>query len=334
MRDDAVAPVIAVMLILAALVTFLAVFDGIYIPSLKQSAEIDHIEHVEEAFYRFSSDLSFAVSSRSDRLALTEPVQMGGGDVVFNPVKSGGSLSVRNENVPVYTLTFFNSTGGVITAVNGTMVSVAYEPQGNFWQDQGYRWQYGYLNVTKYGNRESPLSYDTAGDICEALGNGTTPIASFARAFAGTAYERNQTLVPSYDIANTSEIAAYVPLNGTCSGIEIRAVSLGADPDHTFASSNGYGAITLTTSIHRASYGNVTGISVAADTAGSGPDAAFRNATLQGWGAAFSSLNTTATCGNNFVVNETNEGSISYTLNQTCPTGVAVELMEIRVGVS
>ncbi|MDD4483997.1 MAG: hypothetical protein PHD55_06500 [Methanoregula sp.] len=334
MRDDAVAPVIAVMLILAALVTFLAVFNGIYIPSLKQSAEIDHIGHVEEAFYRFSSDLSFAVSSRSDRLALTEPVQMGGGDVVFNPLKSGGSLSVHTEEMPVYTLNL-TTTDGMITTVNGTLVSVEYEPQGNFWQDQGYLWQFGYINVTKYGGRRSsPLSYDTVGNISGALGNQTTPVASFARAFAGTGYERNQTLVPSYDITNTSEITAYVPLNGTCSGIEIRAVSLRTDPDHTFASSNGYGAITLTTSVHRVSYGNVTGISVAADTSGSGPDAAFRNATLQGWGAAFSTLDTTATCGNNFVVNETREGSISYTLNRTCPVDVTVELMEIRVGVS
>jgi len=333
-RDDAVAPVIAVMLILAALVTFLAVFDGIYIPSLKQSAEIDHIGHVEEAFYRFSSDVSFAVTSGKDGFSFTEPVQMGGGDVVFNPLKSGGSLSVRTEERPVYTLTFFNKTGGVITAVNGTMVSVAYEPQGNFWQDQGYRWQYGYINVTKYGSRASPLSFDTVEDVSKALDDPTAPVSVFSRAFAGTGYERNQTLIPSYNPANTSEIAAYVPLNGTCSGIEIRAVSLRTDPDHAFASSNGYGTITLTTAVHRESYGNVTGISVAADTAGSGPDAAFRNAILRGWGAAFSTLNSTATCGNNFVVNETKEGSISYTLNQTCPVDVTMELMEIRVGVS
>ena len=59
MKDDGVAPVIAVMLILAVAVTFLAVFNGIYIPSLKQSAEIDHIQNVEAAFLKFSSDITY-----------------------------------------------------------------------------------------------------------------------------------------------------------------------------------------------------------------------------------------------------------------------------------
>ena len=58
MKDDGVAPLIAVMLILAVAVTFLAVFNGIYIPSLKQSAEIDHIQNVEAAFLKFSSDIN------------------------------------------------------------------------------------------------------------------------------------------------------------------------------------------------------------------------------------------------------------------------------------
>ncbi len=150
MKDDAVAPVIAVMLILAAIVTFLSVWNAVYVPSMKQSAEVGHLQNVESAFLHFSSDIERAASTRQDDLTLSEPVQLGGGDFFFNTLRSSGSLSVQNEQKPIYYLTLYDGTGTVVGELDGTLVNISYEPQGNFWQEQGYRWQYGYLNVTKY----------------------------------------------------------------------------------------------------------------------------------------------------------------------------------------
>jgi hypothetical protein len=332
MRDDAVAPVIAVMLILAALVTFLAVFNGIYIPSLKQSAEIDHLAHVEEAFYRFSSDLSFAITSGKDGLSFTEPVQMGGGDVVFNPLKSGGSLSVRAEEVPVYRLMLYNESGGVVDSANGTMVAVAYEPQGNFWQDQGYRWQYGYLNVTKYGSRKSPLGYDTADDVSEALDDPATPVAAFARSFGSVQGVASITPVQNETPRSDNRIVFSVPA-GTCSGLVLRAASMNVSPGHAFTSGNGYGTLALTANVTPVTYAGVRWIAVSPGTTGSGPGAAFGNATLQGWNATFSSLNAT-TCRNTLFFTDTGDGTLWYGIDPADSASVTLEKVTLLVSAS
>ena len=74
MKDDALAPVIAVMLILAAIVTFLSIYNAIYIPSMKESSEVEHLQNVESAFQHFSSDIDYAASSHQNHLTFSEPV--------------------------------------------------------------------------------------------------------------------------------------------------------------------------------------------------------------------------------------------------------------------
>ncbi len=330
MRDDGVAPVIAVMLILAVAVTFFAVFNGIYIPSLKQSAEIDHLEGVESSFLKFSSDITYATSSRQDHLSFAEPVQLGGGNVMFNTLRSGGSLSIKMEETPVYNLTLYGAGGTTLASMNGTMVSVAYEPQGNFWQDQGYRWQYGYVNVTKYANRESPLSYDTMDNVTEALGDPpATSLATFARSFA--AVDRNLNRTPIQNATPTPDNRfVFVPQTGTCDALEIWAVSLTSSRDHAFISSNGYGTLSLTSAINRTSYDDVTGISVGVDVAGSDTASAFRNATLQSWNATFSALNATD-CKNNIILNVSRDGFYRYDINQAQPVNVSLSIVGIEV---
>ena len=70
MRDDALAPVIAVMLILAAIVTFLSIWNAVYVPAMKQSGEVGHLQNVESAFQHFSADIDYAVSSHQDHIRL------------------------------------------------------------------------------------------------------------------------------------------------------------------------------------------------------------------------------------------------------------------------
>jgi hypothetical protein len=203
MRDDALAPVIAVMLILAAIVTFLSIWNAIYVPSLKESAEVDHLHNVETSFVHFSSDIDQAVSSHQDGLDFTEPVQLGGGDTMVNPLKSSGTLTVvqdRNtsrvgENT-LYTITFYNSTSSVIGELNGTLVNFSYEPVNNFWQDQGYRWQFGYINVTKYGTLSTPYSYSTMDKVINETESGS--LATFAKSFGAVYYSANRTNFPVY----------------------------------------------------------------------------------------------------------------------------------------
>ncbi|MFZ1897377.1 hypothetical protein [Methanoregula sp.] len=257
MKDDALAPVIAVMLILAAIVTFLSIYNAIYIPSMKESSEVEHLQNVESAFQHFSSDIDYAASSHQNHLTFSEPVQLGGGDFMFNLLRSSGTLSVvqdRNtsrmcENT-IYNTIILNSTGSIIGALNDTLINFSYEPISNFWQDQGYTWQYGYLNVTKYGTLSTPLQYTNMSAVENATESGS--LATFAESLAGVTYTMDQTEYPVYS-PNSTNPSSYA-LSGNCSGLNLWAVNITADPDHSFISSNGYGTLKLTSNITSTSF--------------------------------------------------------------------------------
>lgn len=262
MNDDAVAPVIAVMLILAAVVTALSVWNAVYIPSLKQSSEIEHIRSVESSFLRFSSDLGDAVSARQDNRVRSEPVLLGGGDCIFNTLRSGGSLSVMDEPEPVYTLTLYDERMAPVRVINGTLVNISYEPVGNFWQEQGYRWQRGFVNVTKHRTLESPLDYSTMDDVNSEF-NKTASLGMFARSFGSADYTENQSAV-----------------SGNCSRIVLNAVRLSVSPDHPFASGNGYGFLKIIPRVNTTRFDRIAAVSVSSDRS------LFGNATLEGWNSS------------------------------------------------
>ena len=238
MRDDAIAPVIAVMLILAAIVTFLSIWNAIYVPSMKESSEVSHLQNVETSFVHFSSDIDQAVSSHQDSLVFSEPVQLGGGDTLVNQLKSSGALQVQNESDPVYILTLSGSDGQ--TTINGTLINFSYEPVNNFWQDQGYTWQYGYINVTKYGTLSTPLTYYNMTDVHSPSGTLQTLAKSFVLASATT-----NTTPSSY---------------GNLSTLDIWVVSMYASPDHSFVSSNGFGTLRLTSNVTTTHHTNIEDI--------------------------------------------------------------------------
>ena len=128
MKDDAIAPVVAVMLILAAIVTFFSIWNAIYVPSMKESAEVDHLHNVEESFQKFSSDIDYAASSHQNNLVFSEPVQLGGGDVLVNLLKSSGTLDVvqdrnqtRGSQSTLYKIAFFYGTTPL--EENGTLIN-------------------------------------------------------------------------------------------------------------------------------------------------------------------------------------------------------------------
>jgi hypothetical protein len=159
-REDAVAPVIAAMLVLAVIVTFFAVWNASVIPSMKAQAEVSHLHDVEEGMLRFSSDIDLAASSSSD-MTLSERIPLGGGDVLYSATKSGGSLAIQSEG-PYMEIIVNNSTYERNRTFS--LSNISYRPAGNFWQDQGYVWSQGYVNVTKE-NVSEPLDYYTMQDV-------------------------------------------------------------------------------------------------------------------------------------------------------------------------
>jgi hypothetical protein len=170
-NDDALAPVIAVMLILAIAVTVFAVYTSTYLPGLKQQAEVEHFKEVESGFTKFSSDIDLAFTlakSQGGNLSFTlsEQIPLGGGDIELNTLKSGGNIRVQEE--PLGYLTVDNTTifiSGPDNHPAGTpiplkTVNYAYMPDHNFWVNKSYIWDHGFVTVSQWP-KTAPLNYDS-----------------------------------------------------------------------------------------------------------------------------------------------------------------------------
>ena len=96
MDDRAVSPVVAAMLLLAVLVTFLSAYNAVVIPSLKQQAEVEHLHAAEESFLAFGSDMTTAAALKQD-IRLSKRIPLGGGGVILHPGRSGGTLRVIQD---------------------------------------------------------------------------------------------------------------------------------------------------------------------------------------------------------------------------------------------
>lgn len=231
MKEDAVAPVVAAMLILAVIVTFFAVWNAYFVPSMKEQSEITHIREVETGFLKFSSDIETAASLKK-KTRFSEHVPLGGGDFTFDPVKSGGILRVQEEDKGYLLLDIVNdSTMRPSNALR--MVNFTYLPVNNFWQDQGYVWSFGNVNVTK-GSLSTPLQYASMDEV---------------------PYGITWTL---FDIETTP----WVNDSAACSLVEIQIVNITPDPHHAMASGNGNAQLVLESSGVSQSYPNTTQMNV------------------------------------------------------------------------
>lgn len=163
MNDDALSPVIGVMLILAVVVTFMAIYNAQVVPNMKAGAEIEHLGNVEESFLLFTADIQNSIEcvSSGRNITFIERISLGGGDIPLNSLKSGGTLYVQQDEAPMLSI-FINGSPPATVKVWHTNIS--YWPTSNFWQDQGYSWQYGYVNVTK-GRLTTPLDFCDMGDV-------------------------------------------------------------------------------------------------------------------------------------------------------------------------
>jgi len=174
MNDNAIAPVVAVMLILAVAVTIFSVYNAEYLPGLKQQAEVEHLQKVEESMERFGSALENAIAMKRT-MFISEPVVLGGGDILLNSAKSSGTIRVQQEDEPVITILINNAQ------IPLYFVNFSYYPIDNFWVDQGYSWQYGYINVSRVSAGGMydpvPLKYTTMDKVYETLQNSSLPMS-------------------------------------------------------------------------------------------------------------------------------------------------------------
>ncbi len=161
MREDAVAPILAVLLILGVAVAFLGAWNSTTVPSWKAEAEIIHTDAVEEAFVAFSADVLTLATTKKDGMSVNRVVPLGGGSVIFDSTKSSGTVRIFPDNAsvrPILMKAELTMPGGTKSTYDLRLLNVSYRPINNFWQNQGYVYEYGHVNVTK-DTITTPLQY-------------------------------------------------------------------------------------------------------------------------------------------------------------------------------
>jgi hypothetical protein len=165
MDDKGLAPVIAVMLILAIGVTVYSVYTSTYLPGLKQQAEVEHLKEVETGVLRFSTDIDNAIATSKNMITngkydqsieYSETIPLGGGDIMINPMQSGGAFRIQENSTPL------------IKIISGTSsyqidpINYSYTPTNNFWMDQGYFWAQGNVTINQPGeHRKAQITNNT-----------------------------------------------------------------------------------------------------------------------------------------------------------------------------
>ena len=140
-KDDAVSPVIALMLILAILATCMAVYTTTYVPGLKQQDEITHTGEVKLAFERFAADIDNTIALGKPA-EYTEVLELGGGDVPLSPTKSSGTIEINTSKIGTYKI-----DGGSEEELNG--IEISYQPSFTAWEKQGYVYRNGEVWIVK-----------------------------------------------------------------------------------------------------------------------------------------------------------------------------------------
>ena len=150
-HDEAVSTVIALMLVLAILATCIAIYSATYIPGLKQQSEILHSGEVQYTFLRLSSDID-NLYSLGKPAQFSEPVLLGGGDILLSPVKSSGTLELTENQIGILNITG-NDFSPKQISINTT--TITYTPSYSSWELQGYTYQNGVVWITK-GEKRTP----------------------------------------------------------------------------------------------------------------------------------------------------------------------------------
>ena len=245
-KEEGVAPIIAMLLILAVIMTVMSVYFNTYVPSLKEEAEIDHLSDVEKEFLSFSSDLENAVWQKSEG-RLSRSFELGGGDVFLSSIKSGGVLEVDNDTKLFEILNGTELSGK--TLWNSSLVKFSYQPVSNFWQDQGYSWQYGYVNLTTgYGkDYQTPLQYTDMNSTIQAIENDSGIFKSL--------FDIEYRYQPFFEKNEGGSLTGNSSLNCTEMTLTITNLKKG---EKNYVSGNGVAMLSLETEINKRGFINET----------------------------------------------------------------------------
>ncbi|HJJ48541.1 MAG TPA: hypothetical protein O0X39_06105 [Methanocorpusculum sp.] len=171
-RDDAVSPVVAMMLILAVIAICVSVMFATYVPDLKENAEILHSKEVKEEFFKFASDVdNLFTNGRSGVYSYIIP--LGGGDTLLSPSKSAGTLQLGRETIGEITIEGYVDGSSVTDTYMVYNTPVTYTPLLSFWENQGYKYGNETVYVTK-GTVEIPALEGVSDTEAEHLASRTT----------------------------------------------------------------------------------------------------------------------------------------------------------------
>ncbi|HNX16948.1 MAG TPA: hypothetical protein PKM50_01310 [Methanoregula sp.] len=304
-REDAVAPVLAAMLVLAVIVTVFAVWNASVAPSMKEQAEVSHLHEVESGILRFSSDIESAASAQNS-MTLSERIPLGGGELLFSPARSGGVLAVHDEDEYMWIRLYNASPPSESTLVcNDTfrLPNFSYMPVGNFWQDQGYIWSHGYVNVTKTSLAPTPLEFPTMDNV---------------------EYKVTGALFSARSYPNPSD-------SQNCSVIVIKGVNIIAADSGNSVSGNGIGTLKLNSTQRTEVYSNVSLLNVRLYSTESSDDSFTRfNYALHESVNSSIGTNVLGVCGNiRFDDVDSKSGTIWVKINSTPSVTVIRESTEV-----
>lgn len=142
--EEAVSTVIALMLVLGIISTGIAIYSAVYLPGLKQQSEIGQSRQVADAFVRIDSAIDYAISQKKDT-RFRETLPLGGGAVLLSPVRSSGTLTIQKGDL--FSMTVTNNSETKVWEIS--TVNISYVPSFTTWEPQGYRWESGFIAVTK-----------------------------------------------------------------------------------------------------------------------------------------------------------------------------------------
>jgi hypothetical protein len=233
MKDEAVSPVVAFMLLLMVVVSFISLLNAYYIPSLKQQAEIDHLHQVHQSFLSISSDVDKLLSFGNEGM-VKERIQLGGGDVLFSPLRSSGTVQVSDEGRIASLIV--NNSSGIPFFFNCSLISLSYHPVSNFWINQGYQWKSGIVTITK-GKRTTWIDYTHDAEALSARNSFISLLST-----------------------PTSEESRSMTYPGSLSDTSINFRSMGLGPGQSFTSSNGFAGVDLHLTIAPVTIDNASSI--------------------------------------------------------------------------
>lgn len=152
MDDKAVSPIIAIMLILAILVTSISVLASNWFPIVKKRAEIQHNKELTDKFLSIVTVYSTLNENRSSAMS----IKLGGGDTFFSQTTTSSTLSV-NQSGWIDVNMVCDGTPLLLTL---KLFKVSLSTHNTLIPDQTFVFSEGGIKIFQYGKNITRLEPD------------------------------------------------------------------------------------------------------------------------------------------------------------------------------